>query len=86
MDIMSLFSERPNGYRLSLTHAYIPIAQSRSAADSQVIVGHQEPQEDFQAIAKMEIMPFRDAGNGDMDHGLYIQVRDGEVSSPRADR
>ncbi|EIW73017.1 hypothetical protein TREMEDRAFT_25011, partial [Tremella mesenterica DSM 1558] len=38
-----------------------------------LIVGHMEPWTAFSPIATWEVMPFRDAGNGIMDHGLSIQ-------------
>ncbi|WVW81277.1 hypothetical protein I302_103268 [Kwoniella bestiolae CBS 10118] len=38
-----------------------------------LIVGRQPPWNAFRPIAPLEIMPFRDAGNGPMDYGLSIQ-------------
>ncbi|WWC90188.1 uncharacterized protein L201_005121 [Kwoniella dendrophila CBS 6074] len=38
-----------------------------------LIVGRQPPWNAFGPIAPLEIMPFRDAGNGPMDYGLSIQ-------------
>lgn len=39
----------------------------------QLIVGHHNPWETFKPIAQMEVMPFRDAGNGVMDYGISVQ-------------
>ncbi|OCF41021.1 hypothetical protein I317_05132 [Kwoniella heveanensis CBS 569] len=38
-----------------------------------LIVGRQAPWHAFRPIAPLEIMPFRDAGNGPMDYGLTVQ-------------
>ncbi|WVQ94156.1 hypothetical protein IAU59_001234 [Kwoniella sp. CBS 9459] len=38
-----------------------------------LIVGKQAPWNAFRPIAQLEIMPFRDAGNGPMDYGLTVQ-------------
>ncbi|KAK4685178.1 cell division cycle 14, partial [Tremellales sp. Uapishka_1] len=38
-----------------------------------LIVGKREPWDAFGPIAQLEVMPFRDAGNGLADHGLSIQ-------------
>ena len=40
-----------------------------------VIVGHEDPWKAFRAVAQLEVMPFRDAGNGPMNYGISIQVR-----------
>jgi hypothetical protein len=33
-----------------------------------------DPATAFMPIAKLEVMPFRDAGNGAFDHALSVQV------------
>lgn len=40
-----------------------------------VIVVHGNPWKAFEAVAQLEVMPFRDAGKGPMDFGISIQVR-----------
>lgn len=40
----------------------------------QMLVGGLDPASAFMPIAKLEVMPFRDAGNGVFDHALSIQV------------
>ena len=40
----------------------------------QMLVEGLDPATAFMPIAKLEIMPFRDAGNGVFDHALSIQV------------
>ena len=48
---------------------------SGSFADAQLIVEHIDPWEAFQTIAHIEVIPFRDAGNGPNEFALSIQVR-----------
>ena len=38
------------------------------------MVNHESPWGAFAPIAHLEVMPFRDAGNGRMEHGMSIQV------------
>jgi hypothetical protein len=40
----------------------------------QLMVKHEIPSRCFMPLASFELMPFRDAGNGDFDYGLTIQV------------
>lgn len=51
-----------------------------SKANAQLIVEHIDPWEAFQTIAHIEVIPFRDAGNGPNEFALSIQVSLGAAS------
>lgn len=47
---------------------------NRLVTNAQLIVEHIDPWEAFQTIAHIEVIPFRDAGNGPNEFALSIQV------------
>lgn len=65
--------DQPDAHGCSLLRTY----SKRPSTNAQLIVEHIDPWEAFQTIAHIEVIPFRDAGNGPNEYALSIQVSSG---------